>query len=110
MSQRAMSSSSSGSSRRGSKRLSTLADMGPENDAPQPDAPAAAVAVAVNPNKTYIFSQKLAEKPEKLVQVAKPTAGNEKAWDRLTEDAQEVCIRRVMRLFLTKGARREVVK
>ncbi len=110
MSQRANSSSSSGSSRRGSKRLSNLAEMGPENDAPQPDAPAAAVAVAVNPNKTYIFSQKLAEKPEKLVQVAKPTAGNEKAWDRLTEDAQEVCIRRVMRLFLTKGARREVVK
>ena len=91
----------------GSKRVSDTAEM-VENETPQTYAHAA--AVTVNPNKTYVFSRNLAEKPEKLIQVQKPTAANEKAWDRLTEDAQEVCIRRVMRLFLTKGAKREVVK
>jgi hypothetical protein len=103
---RGNSSSNSSSSRRGSKRISDAVEPD-ENEANQPQAPA---AVAVNPRKNYIFSQKFTEKPDKLVQVAKPTPANDKAWNKLTEDAQEVCIRRVMRLFLTKGARREVIK
>ena len=83
---------------------------GAENESPQPEASGAADGLAVNPKKNYIFNKKFTEKPDKLVQVAKPTESNVAAWNRLTEDAQEVCIRRVMRLFLTKGARREVIK
>jgi len=80
-----------------------------ENDDPQPAVAQAPAVGPVNPKKMYIFNKTFSEFPEKLIAVTKPSSSNMKAWNKLSDDAQEMCIRRVMRLFLTKGARGEMV-
>lgn len=87
-----------------------------ENAAPQvagggENKAANAVAMKVNPLKTFSFNRAFAEFPEKLVVV--PAAGNKdrKLWEeQLLDDAQDNCRRRVLRLFLTKGAKGDAVK
>ena len=64
----------------------------------------------VNPLKTYEFNRTYAEFPDKMVVVPTATAKDRNAWEGMTEDATTLCVSGVLRLFLTKGAKGDVVR
>ena len=104
---------SSGGKRRGVRRGREAEDH--ENEAPQQPGIGVndvnAVAQKVNPSKTFTFNRAYAEFPEKLIAI--PAVGNKdaKLWEeQLLDDAQDNCVRRVLRLFLTKGAKGDVIR
>jgi hypothetical protein len=104
-----MSSSSSRSRRRKVAEEEVEAPQPPEANGKEEIGKVAA-AVKVNPKKLYSFNPTYAEFPEKLVVVPKATKKDINLWEKLAEDAQDVCVRRILRLFLTKGAKRELIK
>ena len=103
---------SSGGKRRGVRRGREAEDH--ENEAPQPGMgvnDVNAKAQKVNPSKTFTFNRAYAEFPEKLIAIPAVGKKDAKLWEeQLLDDAQDNCVRRVLRLFLTKGAKGDVIR
>lgn len=58
---------------------------------------------------TFVYSPDDDAIFKKLIRVDNPSEKEQDAWDGLAKDAKQQCLKAVARLFLTKGARAEVI-
>ena len=59
--------------------------------------------------KLFRFDAGLETIPKRAIKVPEPSKKDGEAWEKMADEAQKVCVREIVRLFLMKGGRKEAV-